>query len=136
MTALATRRVLAPEVVAAARPQPVGVLRTVVGLTLEVVGTRSAVGDLVRVGEGPDSVLAEVVATTEGVARCMPLGATHGLRPIRLADRCIFSWLRDPNGNWVEVVQYSADTGELPDITRAQDLWPTIIAWRDEGTPA
>lgn len=80
MTALATRRVLTPEVVAAARPQPVGVLRTVVGLTLEVVGTRSAVGDLVRVGEGPDSVLAEVVATTGGIARCLPLGATYGLR--------------------------------------------------------
>jgi len=63
----------------AARPQPVGVLRAVVGLTLEVVGTRSAVGDLVRVGDGPDAVLAEVVAATGGSAHCMPLGATRGL---------------------------------------------------------
>ena len=67
-------------VLAAARPQAVGRLRAVVGLTLEVVGTGAAVGDLVRVGEGADVVLAEVAATSAGTARCMPLGPTRGLR--------------------------------------------------------
>jgi lactoylglutathione lyase len=62
-------------------------------------------------------------------------GAVHGMRPIRLADRCVFSWVRDPNGNWVEIVQYAADTGELPDIPRADQLWPQITAWRVDGTP-
>lgn len=59
-------------------------------------------------------------------------GAEHGMRPIRLADRCVFSWVRDPSGNWIELVQY----GEaLPDIERADTLWPQITAWRDHGTP-
>lgn len=83
MTALATRPsplALPDAVLDAARPQAVGVLRTVVGLTLEVVGTRTAVGDLVRVGDGADAVLAEVVATSDGTARCLPLGPTRGLR--------------------------------------------------------
>jgi len=93
MTTLTTasstpKRIMPAAVLDAVRPQPVGELRTVVGLTLVVAGTRSAVGDLVRVGEGPHAVLAEVVATDDGTARCLPLGATHGLRagtPVRPA---------------------------------------------------
>ncbi len=66
---------------AAARPELVGSVRSIVGLTLEVAGTGSAVGDLVVVGdEGADPVQAEVVAADRGGARCMPLGPTHGLR--------------------------------------------------------
>jgi catechol 2,3-dioxygenase-like lactoylglutathione lyase family enzyme len=68
-------------------------------------------------------------------AHLLDHGATHGLRPIRLADRCIFSWVRDPHGNWVELVQYT-DSGPLPDIERADSLWPVITAWRDHGTSA
>lgn len=64
-------------VLAAAAPERVGTVRTVVGLTIEVVGTGAAVGELVRVG---DDVLAEVVATAGATARCMPLGPTTGLR--------------------------------------------------------
>ena len=68
-------------------------------------------------------------------AHVLDHGATHGLRPIRLADRCIFSWVRDPHGNWIELVQYT-DSGPLPDIERADSLWPIITAWRDHGTSA
>ena len=68
-------------------------------------------------------------------AHALDRGATHGLRPIRLADRCIFSWVRDPHGNWIELVQYT-DSGPLPDIERADSLWPVITAWRDHGTSA
>lgn len=70
----------------AARPELVGTVRGIVGLTIEVAGTGSAVGDLVLVGEGPDAVPAEVVAAERAAARCMPLGPTHGLRagmPVR-----------------------------------------------------
>jgi lactoylglutathione lyase len=68
-------------------------------------------------------------------AHVLDHGATHGLRPIRLADRCVFSWVRDPHGNWIELVQYT-DSGPLPDIERADSLWPEITAWRDHGTSA
>ncbi|RHA44534.1 FliI/YscN family ATPase [Cellulomonas rhizosphaerae] len=81
---------LPSSVLAAAGPEAVGRLRAVVGLTLDVVGTRAAVGELVRIGTGPDEVLAEVAATSAGTARCMPLGATRGLRagmPVHPAGR-------------------------------------------------
>ncbi|MEO8693789.1 MAG: VOC family protein [Acidimicrobiales bacterium] len=59
-------------------------------------------------------------------------GAEHSAPPLRLADRCIFSWIRTPSGNWVEFVQY-ADYGPLPDLPRAADRWPQIIRWRETG---
>ncbi|QGQ20304.1 FliI/YscN family ATPase [Cellulomonas sp. JZ18] len=70
----------------AARPEAVGRVRAVVGLSVETVGTGSAVGDLVSIGDGPDPLVAEVVATAAGSARCMPLGSTGGLQagmPVR-----------------------------------------------------
>jgi flagellum-specific ATP synthase len=72
---------------AAARPERVGSVRGVVGLTVEVAGTGAAVGELVEIDLGsaaapgaPVRVPAEVVATARGAAHAMPLGPTHGLR--------------------------------------------------------
>lgn len=62
-------------------------------------------------------------------------GAEHSLRILRLADRCLFSWVRDPHGNWIEVVQYADLSGPLPDIARLADHWDEVIEWRDNGTP-
>ena len=59
-------------------------------------------------------------------------GAEHSAPPLRLADRCAFSWVRTPSGNWIELVQYP-DTGPLPDAPRAADRWPEIIRWRETG---
>jgi flagellum-specific ATP synthase len=73
------------DALAAVAPEVVGTVRGVVGLSIEVAGTGAAVGDLVRVGDG-DGMLAEVVATSGGTVRCMPLGATRGLHagmPVR-----------------------------------------------------
>ena len=64
---------------AAARPQRVGVVSSIVGLGLEVRGLNSAIGDLVTIGE-PGEVDAEVVATTREGIRCMPLGRMTGIR--------------------------------------------------------
>lgn len=64
---------------AAARPERVGVVTSAVGLSLEVAGLRCAIGDLVRVGDGVHGVDAEVVATSDGRARCMPLGRVTGV---------------------------------------------------------
>ncbi|MHA7132023.1 FliI/YscN family ATPase [Oerskovia turbata] len=63
----------------AARPERVGVVSAAVGLSVEVAGLRCALGDLVQVGEPPHVVAAEVVATSEGLARCMPLGRLTGV---------------------------------------------------------
>ncbi|WP_258724213.1 FliI/YscN family ATPase [Cellulomonas sp. NS3] len=65
----------------ASAPEVVGTVRGVVGLTVEIAGTGSAVGDLVEIDvEDGTRVPAEVVAAQGSTARCMPLGPTHGLR--------------------------------------------------------
>jgi hypothetical protein len=60
-------------------------------------------------------------------------GASNSLRLMRLADRCLFAWLRDPHGNWIEILQYAYLSGELPDIDRIADNWDEVIAWRETG---
>ena len=60
-------------------------------------------------------------------------GAEHSLRLLRLADRCLFSWVRDPHGNWIELVQYAELSGPLPDIDRLHDCWDAVTRWREDG---
>lgn len=70
----------------AGAPMLIGQVRSAVGLTVEVVGTQSAVGEVVLVGDDlATAVPAEVVATDGKVARCMPMGELHGLRPGTIA---------------------------------------------------
>ncbi|PRB16044.1 FliI/YscN family ATPase [Microbacterium sp. MYb62] len=59
----------------AARPERVGEVSQVRGLSVQVRGLDGAVGDVVTL----DGVDAEVVAIGEGGLRCMPLGAVTGL---------------------------------------------------------
>jgi Glyoxalase/Bleomycin resistance protein/Dioxygenase superfamily len=59
-------------------------------------------------------------------------GAEHSAPPVRLAERCVFSWVRAPSGNWIELVQY-ADVAPLPDVPFAADRWPEITRWRETG---
>jgi lactoylglutathione lyase len=61
-------------------------------------------------------------------------GAEHSAPPVRLAERCVFSWVRAPSGNWIELVQY-ADVAPLPDVAFAADRWPEITRWRETGAP-
>ncbi|WP_405002541.1 FliI/YscN family ATPase [Georgenia satyanarayanai] len=63
-----------------AQPQRVGVVRSVVGLTVEVTGLPLAVGDLVDIDAGGWTVGAEVVGLGRDSSRCMPLGPVDGLR--------------------------------------------------------
>ncbi|MFI2563942.1 FliI/YscN family ATPase [Paenarthrobacter sp. NPDC018779] len=65
--------------VAAAAPQRVGTVTSVLGLGLEVAGLECAVGELVTVGTGADTLDAEVVASVPGGVRCMPLGRLTGI---------------------------------------------------------
>lgn len=63
---------------AAARPERVGTVTSVVGLSAELNGLDVSIGDLVTLGEDP-GIDAEVVATTRAGARCMPLGRMTGI---------------------------------------------------------
>lgn len=65
--------------VAAAAPQRVGTVTSVLGLGLEIAGLNCAVGELVTVGSGAETLDAEVVASVSGAVRCMPLGRLTGV---------------------------------------------------------
>jgi flagellum-specific ATP synthase len=76
---------------AAARPQRVGVVSSIVGLSAVVRGLDAAIGDVVTIGDGA-GVDAEVVATTPDGARCMPLGRMSGVSagaPVRSTGKPI-----------------------------------------------
>jgi lactoylglutathione lyase len=59
-------------------------------------------------------------------------GGEHSAAPLLLGERCAFSWIRTPSGNWVEFVQY-AEYGPLPAAPLAADRWPEITRWRESG---
>ena len=60
-------------------------------------------------------------------------GAEHSLRILRLADRCNFSWVRDPSGNWIEMVQYARLSGPLPPVDHLEDHWDEVERWRQDA---
>lgn len=62
-----------------ARPQRVGRVSSVLGLSVEVAGLDCGVGDLVSIGHPGAAVDAEVVAATREGIRCMPFGRLTGL---------------------------------------------------------
>jgi hypothetical protein len=82
---------------------------------------------------GFNYVVAFVDDTPAAHAGLIELGATHSVPPTLLPERCVFSWLRDPSGNWLELVQ-QAGRGPLPDVAPIQQRWGDIVTWRETGT--
>jgi len=64
---------------AAARPRLTGRVTSVVGLAVTVSGIEARLGELVRIGDGPAAVLAEVVALDRDRISCLPLGPVAGI---------------------------------------------------------
>jgi flagellum-specific ATP synthase len=80
----------------AAMPERVGVVASVVGLSLEVAGLDGAVGDLVRIGEAGTS-FAQIVSTKAGLVTCMPLTASAA-HPIGAPARFVLEPPMVPTG--------------------------------------
>lgn len=78
MSALATHPAVR-SALGAARPEITGRVVRVVGLTFELEGLPAAIGDMVRLGEGP-GVLGEIVALGEQGPIGMPLGELRGIQ--------------------------------------------------------
>jgi catechol 2,3-dioxygenase-like lactoylglutathione lyase family enzyme len=72
----------------------------------------------------------DILAAHDGLVE---YGASQSVSPTRLADRCVFSWLRDPSGNWLELVQPATLGLGLPDVTPIEQRWQEIISWRETG---
>jgi flagellum-specific ATP synthase len=64
----------------AVAPRRYGVVRSVLGLQIEVAGLRAAVGDVLNVIVHGDDMPIEVVAAGDDVLHCLPLCHTRGLR--------------------------------------------------------
>jgi flagellum-specific ATP synthase len=66
--------------IAAARPRPVGRVRSVVGMSVTVEGVEAAIGEAVTF-PGPDGdLVAQVVGISEEGLVCLPLGELQGIR--------------------------------------------------------
>lgn len=60
-------------------------------------------------------------------------GAEDSFSITRLHDRCVFSFVRDPFGNWIEVVQYANLSGPLPDVREIEDHLDKVVRWREDA---
>ena len=63
----------------AAVPRRYGRVTSVLGLSITVAGVEGRVGDLLRIGDGPESIVAEVVAIDGARLSCLPLGSLAGV---------------------------------------------------------
>ena len=94
---------------------PAGSGRWRVGTTVLVLegGGSADVGPMRA--RGIRYVTAQVRDVRAEHARLLDLGWTEGTAPIRLGDVAYISFVRDPDGTWVEVSQRASLTGPLPD---------------------
>ncbi|MGC8625992.1 MAG: FliI/YscN family ATPase [Acidimicrobiales bacterium] len=73
----------------AARPRPVGRVRSVVGMSITVEGVDAAIGDAVSLATPAGDLVAEVVAIADEGLVCLPLGDLQGTRsgaPVEVAS--------------------------------------------------
>ena len=62
------------ELVELSAPRSYGYVSRAVGLSVTVSGITGRIGDLLAIGDGPEPVLAEVVAVDDQDCTCLPLG--------------------------------------------------------------
>ena len=75
---------------------------------------RSVVAPASREGVGYRYVTVQVWDVDAGHAALVALGATEGSSPMTLGATARISFVRDPDGNWIEVSQRASLTGALP----------------------
>jgi lactoylglutathione lyase len=68
-------------------------------------------------------------------ATLLDAGAEDSFGITRLHDRCVFSFVRDPFGNWIEVVQYANLSGPLPEVREIEEFLDRVVVWREEAVP-
>ena len=75
---------------------------------------RTAVAPASREGIGYRYVTVQVWDVDAEHAAFVALGATEGMAPVTLGETARISFIRDPDGNWIEVSQRASLTGALP----------------------
>lgn len=66
-----------------------------------------------RDGPGYRYMTVQVSRVTETHRALLDRGATEGMAPVRLGDVAHISFVRDPDGNWLEISQRKSITGSL-----------------------
>jgi len=74
----------------------------------------SAIAPASREGIGYRYVTVQVWDVDAEHAAFVALGATEGMAPVTLGETARISFIRDPDGNWIEVSQRGTLTGALP----------------------
>jgi len=92
---------------------------------------------IIRRGLTMLSLIVTDLASVHG--RLLRAGGQHGLR---ISDdpgqpgRCLFSFVRDPSGNWIELIEFADPPGSLSPPDSAGPSEREFLAFRDHGTPA
>jgi len=74
----------------------------------------TAVAPASREGVGYRYITVQVWDADAEHAALLALGATEGMPPTTLGETARISFIRDPDGNWIEVSQRASLTGTLP----------------------
>lgn len=75
--------------------------------------TRDAPSDASIIGPGYRYLTVQIFSCETAHRRALELGAREGAPPRRAGDVAIYSMVRDPDGNWVELSQRASLTGPL-----------------------
>jgi lactoylglutathione lyase len=70
-----------------------------------------------RAGIGWRYITVQIADVEKEHQRLLALGVEEGSPPIRLGDTAYISFVRDPDGNWIELSQRASLTGPLPDVS-------------------
>jgi lactoylglutathione lyase len=84
------------------------------GSLLRVREDASARSDASRDGRGYRYVTIQVFDCDAEHAGILARGGAEGARPVTLGSTARISFVRDPDGNWIEISQRASLTGPLP----------------------
>ncbi len=86
---------------------------------IDVVEVPDRAATTVREGTGIRYLTIQVRDVESAHAHALDHGLVEGLAPLRLGDTAYVSFVRLPDGDWVELSQRASLTGPLPDVPRA-----------------
>ena len=73
--------------------------------------SRAHKADVLLVGPGSERIVERSVV--EEHRAILASGGFEGMAPVRLGDVAYISFVRDPDGNWIEISQRKSITGSL-----------------------
>ncbi len=82
---------------------------------LDVVEVPGRAPTTVREGTGIRYLTVQVRDVESAHAHALASGLTEGMAPLRLGDTAYISFVRLPDGDWIELSQRASLTGPLPD---------------------